>query len=219
VTHSQHDDAHNCKVISSFKRECAVVIILVTNHLNPTLLVETPNYEQAPAYVGLYKYNKKTWKTHGFSGVVAYSPLNRGNEERIKERFAPSNLRLEFNADVWNRNTCTADRGASIRSRRRLPRVGPVPEDGIAVGHHFGARLLAKYTHPHHQAHEEDHFHLQHHYSRKTSRHVFLFNLGLRSAVSRWIGLSGTLQVGRVTCLRHMWSCGFWSSSRKKDTT
>ena len=107
-------------------------------------------------------------------------------------------------------------RGASIRSRRRLPRVGPVPEDGIAVGHHFGAGLLAKYTHPHHQAHEEDHFHLQHHYSRKTSRHVFLFNLGLRSADSQWIGLSGTLQVGRVTCLRHMWSCVVSGAVREK---
>lgn len=48
--------------------------------------------------------------------------------------------------------------------------VGPVPEDGIAVGHHFGIRLLAEHTHQQHQAHEEDHFRLQHHYSQTSAR-------------------------------------------------
>ena len=48
--------------------------------------------------------------------------------------------------------------------------VGPVPEDGVAVGHHFGTGLLAKYTHQQHQADEEDHFHLQHHYGETSAR-------------------------------------------------
>lgn len=48
--------------------------------------------------------------------------------------------------------------------------VGPVPEDGVSVGHHFGAGLLTKYTHQQHQADEEDHFHLQHHYSETSAR-------------------------------------------------
>ena len=49
--------------------------------------------------------------------------------------------------------------------------VGPVPEDGVAVGHHFGTGLLAKYTHQQHQAEEDDHFHLQHHYSETSARY------------------------------------------------
>lgn len=61
---------------------------------------------------------------------------------------------------------------ANLRSH--LLGVGPVPEDGVAVGHNLGAGLLAKYTHQHHQADEEDHFHLQHHYSQ-TSGAYFLF--------------------------------------------
>lgn len=48
--------------------------------------------------------------------------------------------------------------------------VGPVPEDGVAVGHHFGTGLLAKYTHQQHQAEEDDHFHLQHHYGETSAR-------------------------------------------------
>lgn len=54
--------------------------------------------------------------------------------------------------------------------RGHLLGVGPVPEDGVAVGHHFGTGLLAKYTHQQHQADEEDHFHLQHHYSETSAR-------------------------------------------------
>lgn len=54
--------------------------------------------------------------------------------------------------------------------------VGSVPEDSVAVGHHFGAWLLAKYTHQQHQADEDNHFQLQHHYSKL--RHVFLFSVG-----------------------------------------
>ena len=88
MTHSQHDDAHNCKVISSFKRECAVVIILVTNHLNPTLLVETPNYEQAPAYVGLYKYNKKNMGNPWFLRRCCLQPPEprerRANKRKVR---------------------------------------------------------------------------------------------------------------------------------------
>lgn len=56
---------------------------------------------------------------------------------------------------------------------QNLPGVGTVPVDGIAIGHHLGARLLAKYTHPKDQADENDHFHLQHNYSKV--RHVLLF--------------------------------------------
>lgn len=47
--------------------------------------------------------------------------------------------------------------------RGHLLGVGPVPEDGVAVGHHFGTGLLAKYTQQQHHADEQDHFHLQHH--------------------------------------------------------
>lgn len=60
------------------------------------------------------------------------------------------------------RQTCPA--------RGYLLGVGPVPEDGVAVGHHFGTGLLAKNTHQQHQADEEDHFHLQHHYSETSAR-------------------------------------------------
>lgn len=52
-------------------------------------------------------------------------------------------------------------------ARGHLLGVGAVPEDGVAVGHHFGAGLLAEYAHQQQQAEEEDHFHVQHHY--KTS--------------------------------------------------
>lgn len=47
-----------------------------------------------------------------------------------------------------------------------LPCVCPVPEDGVAVGHHFGAGLLAENTHPEQQTGEQHHLHLhsQHHY-------------------------------------------------------
>lgn len=42
------------------------------------------------------------------------------------------------------------------------PRVGPVPVDCIAVGHHLGRRVLAVHTHPNDEDEEEDHFHLRH---------------------------------------------------------
>ncbi|KAI4820296.1 hypothetical protein KUCAC02_028280, partial [Chaenocephalus aceratus] len=45
-----------------------------------------------------------------------------------------------------------------------------LPEDGIAVRHHFGTGLLAKYTRQQHQAEEDDQFHLQHHYSGTSAR-------------------------------------------------
>lgn len=67
--------------------------------------------------------------------------------------------------------------------RAHLLGVGPVPEDGEAVGHHLGAGLLAKYTHQHHQADEEDHFHLQHHYSQ-TSGASFPLPCGYESTCS-----------------------------------
>lgn len=44
--------------------------------------------------------------------------------------------------------------------------VGSVPEDGVAVGHHFGPGLLAEHAHQQHQADEEDHVHVQHHYGQ-----------------------------------------------------
>ena len=59
---------------------------------------------------------------------------------------------------------------ASGRGERDSPRVGSVPEDGVAVGVHFGARLLAENTHPQRQAHERDHFHLQHRYGETSGR-------------------------------------------------
>lgn len=40
--------------------------------------------------------------------------------------------------------------------------VGPVPVDGVAVGHHLGSRVLAVHTHPNDEDEEEDHFHLRH---------------------------------------------------------
>lgn len=71
----------------------------------------------------------------------------------------------------------TADPSA-VKKKKNLPGVGghllgvgPVPEDGVAVGHHFGTGLLAKYTHQQHQAEEDDHFHLQHHYSETSARY------------------------------------------------
>lgn len=43
-----------------------------------------------------------------------------------------------------------------------LPRVGPVPEDGVAVRHNLGSRVLAVHAHPNDEDEEEDHFHLRH---------------------------------------------------------
>lgn len=54
--------------------------------------------------------------------------------------------------------------------RGHLLGVGAVPEDGVAVGHHFGTGLLAEYAHQQQHADEKDHFHLQHHYSATSAR-------------------------------------------------
>lgn len=60
---------------------------------------------------------------------------------------------------------------ARTRPRRgHLLGVGAVPEDGVAVGHHFGTGLLAEYAHQQQHADEKDHFHLQHHYSATSAR-------------------------------------------------
>ena len=41
--------------------------------------------------------------------------------------------------------------------------VGPVPVDGVAVGHHLGRRVLAVHTHhDDDEDEEEEHFHLRH---------------------------------------------------------
>lgn len=40
--------------------------------------------------------------------------------------------------------------------------VGPVPVDGVSVGHHLGRRVLAVHAHPDDEDEEEDHFHLRH---------------------------------------------------------
>lgn len=40
--------------------------------------------------------------------------------------------------------------------------VGPVPVDGVAVGHHLGRRVLAVHTHHDDEDEEEEHFHLRH---------------------------------------------------------
>lgn len=85
--------------------------------------------------------------------------------------------------------------------------VGPVPEDGVAVGHHFGTGLLAKYTHQQHQAEEDDHFHLQHHYSKTSAR----IPLRCRVSQSSCTG-GGALQPGQVTALIHMWPRLGWRS-------
>lgn len=61
--------------------------------------------------------------------------------------------------------------GPETRPRRgHLLGVGAVPEDGVAVGHHFGTGLLAEYAHQQQHADEKDHFHLQHHYSATSAR-------------------------------------------------
>ncbi|KAG8011775.1 hypothetical protein GBF38_004106 [Nibea albiflora] len=82
-------------------------------------------------------------------------------------------------------------RGKTCPVWSHLLGVGPVPEDGVAVGHHFGTGLLAKYTHQQHQADEEDHFHLQHHYSESSAR------IPLRCRVKS-VEFVRTLQPGQV---------------------
>lgn len=73
-------------------------------------------------------------------------------------------------ADPRTRCVTHADAGNQRPVRGHLLGVGPVPEDGVAVGHHFGVGLLAKNTHQQHQADKDDHFHLQHHYSETSAR-------------------------------------------------
>ena len=85
--------------------------------------------------------------------------------------------------------------------RGHLLGVGPVPEDGVAVRHHFGAGLLAENTHQQHQAHEDDHFHMQHHYSETSAR------IPLRCWVGQSVDSCRALQPGQVTGLVHMWPC------------
>ena len=52
--------------------------------------------------------------------------------------------------------------GESGRSRYLLG-VGPVPVDGVAVGHHLGSRVLAVHTHPDEEVEdEEERVHLRH---------------------------------------------------------
>lgn len=51
---------------------------------------------------------------------------------------------------------------ACVRRWGRLPGVGPVPVDGVAVGHNLGSQVLAVHTHPKDEDEEEDHFHLRH---------------------------------------------------------
>jgi len=65
---------------------------------------------------------------------------------------------------------CKKNNLKNARCEGHLLGVGPVPEDGEAVGHRFGTGLLAIYTHQQHQAEEDDHFHLQHHYSETSAR-------------------------------------------------
>ena len=86
--------------------------------------------------------------------------------------------------------------------RGHLLGVGPVPEDGVAVRHHFGAGLLAENTHQQHQADHDDHFHLQHHYSETSARIPLRCWLG---SVSRLVSRAsaGTGDSG----LDHMWPC------------
>lgn len=100
-------------------------------------------------------------------------------------------------------------RGRSVAGRGHLLGVGPVPEDGVAVCHHFGAGLLAKNTHQQHQADKQDHFHLQHHYSKSSAR----IPLRCRS-VSRVLR---ALLAGQVSRLVHMWPsvCGaVWTNTK-----
>lgn len=80
--------------------------------------------------------------------------------------------------------------------RGHLLGVGPVPEDGVAVGHHFGTGLLAKYTQQQHHADEQDHFHLQHHYGQSRASIPLLRRAGQVRRVGRF-------EPGQVTRLIH----------------
>lgn len=110
-------------------------------------------------------------------------------------------------ADAWPtvRGADKQTRGIKHPVRGHLLGVGPVPEDGVAVGHHFGTGLLAKYTHQQRQAEEDDHFHLQHHYGETSAR------IPLRRRVGRSVGSCGGASTGtgdaRLIHLRGRWRC------------
>lgn len=88
-------------------------------------------------------------------------------------------------------------RRTSAALRGHLLGVGPVPEDGVAVGHHFGTGLLAKYTQQQHHADEEDHFHLQHHYGETRTSIPLLRRAGQ-------VGRVGRFEPGQVMRLIHV---------------
>lgn len=76
-------------------------------------------------------------------------------------------------------------------TRGHLLGVGAVPEDGVAVGHHFGTGLLAEYAHQEQHADEKDHFHLQHHYGA---------NFGPRNSSSAGLGFCRVEAALRCCC-------------------
>lgn len=88
-------------------------------------------------------------------------------------------------------------RRTSAALRGHLLGVGPVPEDGVAVGHHFGTGLLAKYTQQQHHADEQDHFHLQHHYGETRASIPLLRRAGQ-------VGRVGRFEPGQVMRLIHV---------------
>lgn len=94
---------------------------------------------------------------------------------------------------------CASPPPTPLRRRVHLLGVGAVPEDGVAVGHHFGTGLLAEYAHQEQHADEKDHFHLQHHYGANFG-HVNSSSGGSASAESSF---SLWLQPGQVTSLIH----------------
>lgn len=102
--------------------------------------------------------------------LCTYSYWHYALTAENKHRCGPANLRIPRFRQMREDETSPTLRGKTCPVWSHLPGVGPVPEDGVAVGHHFGTGLLAKYTHQQHQADEEDHFHLQHHYSETSAR-------------------------------------------------
>lgn len=90
--------------------------------------------------------------------------------------------------------------GHRTSSRRgHLLDVGPVPEDGVAVGHHFGAGLLAEHAQQQQHAHERDHFHLQHHYGARLRAGYSSSGVGRVG-----VGRVGRLEPGRVVRIIHL---------------
>lgn len=93
--------------------------------------------------------------------------------------------------------TLRRGRPTSAALRGHLLGVGPVPEDGVAVGHHFGTGLLAKYTQQQQHADEQDHFRLQHHYGETRARIPLLRRAGQ-------VGRVGRFEPGQVMRLIHV---------------